>query len=91
MFAGSMAEVYFRQGAARGMQESLRQMLEVRFGVLPESLVNEINAVTEPSRLKAAIVEVLKLQQLADFHLGSTVVAPCLVITLPASREDQAR
>ena len=69
IMAGTMADVYFREGAARGIQKSILRQLGKRFGSVPEALVNEINAVMDLPRLEAALDQIPALQQLTDFHL----------------------
>jgi hypothetical protein len=50
-------------------RESLRLLLEERFGVLPTEVVARIEATTEPERLRAALRQVVHLGSLAEFEL----------------------
>ncbi len=69
IMANTIAEMHIEQGEARANRKTLLRQLQARFGSLPEALVNEINAATDLPRLEAALDQVMKIQQLSDFHL----------------------
>ena len=67
------AEVLYERGekagAIRSRREMLRNLLEDRFGPLPEALTRQIEAVTELDRLDVAALQVRRINVLSEFHL----------------------
>jgi hypothetical protein len=57
------------RGALKDRREALRTLLEDRFGVLPEVVVQKIESSEDLDRLKQAFRQALHLQQLADLQL----------------------
>jgi hypothetical protein len=56
-------------GQLASYRESLRLLLEERFGVLPTEVVARIEATTDRERLRAALRQVVHLGSLAEFEL----------------------
>lgn len=56
-------------GQLHAYRESLRTLLEERFGVLPESLQRRLEAVTDASLLQACLRAVLRIRTLDDLPL----------------------
>ena len=57
------------RGALRASRKLLRGLLEDRFGALPEAVSQRIEATTDLDRLEAAVLQVSRLQSLADLQL----------------------
>ncbi len=57
------------EGALQARREDLRDVLEERFGQLPEAVRQQIAACEDLSRLKRAIRQVVHLRSLAEFQL----------------------
>lgn len=57
------------EGALQTSRTLLCGLLEERFGVLPEALVQQITALTDVDRLQAAARRVVRVQKLEDFSL----------------------
>jgi hypothetical protein len=53
----------------RTRRDVLRELLEERFGTLPEGILQRIESCEEVSRLQAAARQVLRLEKLDDFQL----------------------
>jgi hypothetical protein len=81
VMAQTIAEAWMEEGHAKGLTEGLtegqlkeartllRQLLEGRFGALPEALVQQINATTELARLHNAVLQILRIGKLEDLTL----------------------
>jgi hypothetical protein len=75
--AESLIEEGFEKGIEKGIEkgkltiarETVRLLLEDRFGPLPESLVQRIDSINELPRLQAAFRQGLRLQKLDDLQL----------------------
>jgi hypothetical protein len=71
--AQTAAEVYMNEGRIEGeLKRSrlcLEQVLECRFGSLPESVTLQINAATDPDRLTATIKQAMQVKTLEEFQL----------------------
>jgi hypothetical protein len=77
----TIAEALIEEGMAKGIEkgmekgallearELLRQLLEERFGVLPEALRQQIEGATDLPRLRAACRQFLNLAKLDDLVL----------------------
>jgi hypothetical protein len=72
----TIAESIFEEGLTKGKMEGLnivrgilKQILEKRFGPLPEKINGDLENCTEIERLNAAIDGALGLDKLEDFHL----------------------
>jgi hypothetical protein len=50
-------------------RDSLQVVLEERFGTLPEPLVQQINAVTDLTRLRASLRQAVHIQSLDELQL----------------------
>ncbi|HBI44797.1 MAG TPA: hypothetical protein DDY78_18375 [Planctomycetales bacterium] len=57
------------RGKLRACRTSLLDLLEARFGTLPEALTQRIEATTDPERLHEAHRQALRLGQLDDLQL----------------------
>jgi predicted transposase YdaD len=61
------------RGEARGrmemLRENLRLLLEERFGPVPAALAEQIAAIEDPERLRAALRQVVHLASLEDLRL----------------------
>ncbi len=57
------------EGLLRGAREDLRILLEARFGQLPQTLIQQIESVNDLDRLKAALRQVVFIQNLTDLQL----------------------
>jgi hypothetical protein len=57
------------EGAVLNARETLRILLEDRFGSLPETLLQRIDSTDDASRLQQACRQVLRLQKLEDLKL----------------------
>jgi hypothetical protein len=58
-----------REGLLRGRREDLRTLLEEQFGPLPEALIQRIDALDDPERLRIAIRNVPQMEKLDDLQL----------------------
>jgi hypothetical protein len=67
--AQTIAEHLMEQGEARGLRGALRELLEQKHGVLPESILQRINACNDLQRLLRAVVNAPKLAKLEDLEL----------------------
>ena len=69
----TIAESYIEEGVMKGQllayRETLRQLLTLRFGPLPDALSQRIDTLSDPLRLKAAIAQVLQLNSLDELTL----------------------
>ncbi len=76
VMAETIAEAYIREGRAEGRTEgrveeartSIRVILESRFGVLSETLVRDIAAISDLTRLREAIRRAALTQTLEEFR-----------------------
>jgi hypothetical protein len=57
------------QGALKARRDTLRMLLEDKFGPLPLTSIQQIEAINDLDRLKAAIRQVSRIQKLADLQL----------------------
>jgi hypothetical protein len=60
---------WMAEGQLQASRMSLRDLLEDRFGPLPEALALRIAAATNPERLRAAVRQAPHLGQLDDLQL----------------------
>jgi hypothetical protein len=67
--ADSLIEEGEARGALRTARAILRALLENRFGSLPEAIVQQIDAATDPARLQAAILLVSQVEKVEDLPL----------------------
>jgi len=57
------------KGEAKGRQQDVIDVLQERFGVVPEVLEDEIRACRDSARLQAAIRSAVRITALDEFHL----------------------
>jgi hypothetical protein len=57
------------EGAVRARRENLKLLLEARFGTLPSSLSERIDAMNDQTRLRAAILQVAHISTLDELTL----------------------
>jgi hypothetical protein len=57
------------KGELRARRDDLRALLEERFGPLPETVVQRIDAATDADRLRLAIRKVLRIESLDDLSI----------------------
>jgi hypothetical protein len=57
------------EGALRGCRKILRELLEERFGAVPEALAVRIEQTQDLERLRRAVRQVLQIQQPAELDL----------------------
>jgi hypothetical protein len=62
-------EATLERGELRGLRKALQEVLEEKFGPLPDALVQRIEAATDPDRLRTAIRQVLHIQSLGELPL----------------------
>jgi hypothetical protein len=62
-------EELLAEGQLREARAILRELLEDRFGSLPEALVRRIEQTQDSARLRQAIRQVLHIKELADLDL----------------------
>jgi hypothetical protein len=67
--AESWMEEGMEKGRLLGLRDALRTLLEGSFGTLPEEVVQRIEAVADPSKLKRAIGQAPHLNRLEDLQL----------------------
>jgi hypothetical protein len=60
---------WMAQSALQTRRADLRTLLEDKFGPLPSTVVQQIEAVNDLDRLKAAIRQVSRIQNLTDLQL----------------------
>jgi hypothetical protein len=69
----TIAESLIEEGVAKGQvlanRETLRQLLTSRFGPLPETLSQRIEAASNLIQLRAAFEQSLKIQRLDELRL----------------------
>jgi hypothetical protein len=73
----TIAEALIEEGLQKGFDKGelltskkiLRQLLEERFGTVPESLLQQIDQATDPARLQAATLQVRHLQTPDELRL----------------------
>jgi Putative transposase, YhgA-like len=73
----TIAEAWIEEGRARGRAEgelnayrdALRRVLTVKFGPLPETVLQRIGACADVERLKAALERIAQMQSLDEFDL----------------------
>jgi hypothetical protein len=58
----TIADALIEEGRLLSLKELLRQLLEDRFGRVPESLLHQIDQATDPERLRVAALQVSHLQ-----------------------------
>ncbi len=63
------ADVEMERGEIRGAKATLRRQLKVRFGDLPETLLQQIDAINDIERLNAALDQVVQVKSLDEFKL----------------------
>ena len=67
-----MRQEGLQQGIQQGIQQSAREAvidnLEVRFGVVPKSIVNRLNEIYDPSILKIFRRKAVKVNTLEEFE-----------------------
>ena len=74
--ADSLREEGIRQGMQRGIQQGIVQsareavidILELRFEVVPESIVNRLNEIHDPSILRIFRRKAVKVMSLEEFE-----------------------
>ena len=57
------------EGQLLSARTTLRELLEDRFGALPEALLRRIEETNDLERLRAAVRQILHLTNLADLEL----------------------
>jgi hypothetical protein len=67
--ADALIEQGFDKGRLLTSKSILRQLLEERFGTVPESLLQQIEQATDPARLQAATLQVRHLQTPDELRL----------------------
>ncbi len=65
--ADSLIEKGMQQGSIQTARESVIDSLEVRFEVVPESLVKKINGISDPSILRILHRQAIKVKSLDEF------------------------
>jgi hypothetical protein len=60
---------WMTEGELRGWRTVLRQLLEDRFGALPEALTARIEAAADLERLRAAVLQASRLDKIDDLQL----------------------
>jgi hypothetical protein len=67
--AQTIAEDLMEQGGARALRGALRELLELKYGTLPESVLQRVEACTDVQRLRRAVVKTATLEKLEDLEL----------------------
>jgi hypothetical protein len=57
------------EGRIEGMREMLRDLLQNRFGPLPEEWRTRLEMVSDPGRLRQAVLQVSRVSRLEDLSL----------------------
>jgi hypothetical protein len=65
----TIADALIEEGRLLSLKELLRRLLEKRFGSVPESILQQIDQVTDPERLQSAALEVGELQTPDELRL----------------------
>jgi hypothetical protein len=65
----TIEEAAMDRGEIRGAKATIRRQLQFRFGQLPESLLQQIDAVNDLERLNAALDKVVQVKSLDEFKL----------------------
>ena len=69
----TIAEAYIEEGVAKGElkanRAALRRQLTLRFGAVPETVLEKIEAVSDPARLQAALDQVIQMKYLDELSL----------------------
>ena len=73
----TIAESYIEEGVAKSLaagqvrayRDTLRRQLILRFGHLPETLLQRIEAASDPARLQAALDQVIPMKSLDELTL----------------------
>ena len=69
VMAETLADELMREGQVQQARKMLRALLEDRFGSLPLSLQQRIDAVNDTDRLQQAAVQVWRIQKIDDLPL----------------------
>jgi hypothetical protein len=69
----TIAEAIWEEGVLKGQLEATREILQIllsgRFGPLPEGMLLRIESCTDLQRLKAAVLQVARLDKPVDLQL----------------------
>ncbi len=57
------------KGELRRAKRVMKELLESRFGALPEQVLSDIESCTDDERLHAASLRIFRLEKLEDFQL----------------------
>jgi len=70
----TLAETWVQEGLQQGLEKATREgileILEIRFGELPQEVVASLNGVKDPGRLKQLHRKALQVDSVTAFRLG---------------------